>query len=482
MSDAVTKQTIDRGIAWVGLASSLVALFDLAALALILNFWITPEEFGAVSIVVTLFGALQLAAELGLPAAIVQRDDPDDDRLSTVFWLGLAAGAAQYALVFAAGPLVARLHGEPVVGDLFRVVGLVLLIRPLYTTHQALLRRRLQFKELSSVRMAANTVEFAAKLGAAIAGAGVWCFAIGPIARELVYALGVPRRARWRPRRVCRPRLAAADFRFGMRSTGGELLFQLYSNLDYQVVAYAFGTAAVGLYRAAKELVLEPVRFVSNVVTVVAFPAFARLRGDRGAVIEQYVAFTRQNLVVVLLLLSVVVVAAEDVLAVLLGAHYAAAAGAARILAIVGVFRALSHLGPPLLDGLGRPNLSLRYHVTATVVLSALFLGAASAGDGFLAVAVAWAVGYPLAFGVLSWMVLAQLRLDALAYLRRVGRIVVWIAAAAAAGLAVHHAAAELRAGARLAISAGTVLGIGLALLASFEGFSPRAIARSLGR
>ncbi|HWU87773.1 MAG TPA: oligosaccharide flippase family protein, partial [Kofleriaceae bacterium] len=436
MADVVTKRTIDRGIAWVGLASSLVALFDLVALALILHYWVTTKEFGDVSVVVTLFGALQLAAELGLPAAVVQRDDPDDDRLSTVFWLGLAAGAAQYALVFAAGPLVGRLHGEPIVGDLFRGAGLVLLIRPHYTTHQALLRRRLQFKELSSVRMAANTVEFATKLGAAVAGAGVWCFALGPIARELTYAIGVPLRARWRPRRVCRPRLVAADLRFGMRATGGELLFQLYSNLDYQVVAYAFGTTSVGLYRAAKELVLEPVRFVSNVVTVVAFPAFARLRGDRAAVIEQYVAFTRQNLVVVLLLLSVVVVAAEDVLSVVLGTRYAAAAGAARILAIVGVFRALSHLGPPLLDGLGRPDLSLRYHVTAATVLSALFLGAAAIGDGFFAVAAAWAAGYPLAFGVLSWMVLSQLELTPLAYVRRVGRIAGWIAMAAAAGFA----------------------------------------------
>src|SRR5436190_7764617 len=128
MTDAELKRSIARGIAWVGLASSLVAVFDLVALALILNFWISAKEFGDVSVVVTVFGALQLAAELGLPAAIVGREDPDQNRLSTIFWIGLGAGAAEYALVWLGAPLLARAYGEPIVGSLFRVVGLVLLL------------------------------------------------------------------------------------------------------------------------------------------------------------------------------------------------------------------------------------------------------------------------------------------------------------------------------------------------------------------
>jgi len=480
MTDRELKRSIARGIAWVGLASSLVAVSDIVALALILNFWVSAREYGEVSVVVTLFSVLQLGAELGLPAAIVGRDDPDEDRLSTIFWAGLLAGAALYALVWLAAPLIARVHGAPVVGTLFRVVGVILVIRPLYTTHGALLRRGLRFQEFSTIRMVANAGELVAKVGSAIAGAGAWCFVIGAIAREATYAIFMQLRMRWRPRRVLRLHLIAPDLRFGMRSTGGDLLLHLYANIDYQVVSYAFGTTAVGLYRAAKELVLEPVRFVSNVVAVVAFPTFARLRGNPAAVTEQYVAFTRQNLAIVLVLLSNVVVAAGDVLGVLLGAPYAAAASAARVLAIVGVLRALSHLGPPFLDGLGRPDLSLRYHVTATLVLIAMFVVATHLGEGFFAMSVAWAVGYPIAFALLSYMVFSHLELGPLAYLRRIARLVLCVAIAAGAGFAVHLAAGDLRPGIRLALEAGTVVGLGLTLLGIYEGFSPRAIARSL--
>jgi O-antigen/teichoic acid export membrane protein len=479
------RKKIDRGVAWVGVATSLVALCDVIALALILHYWVGPGEFGVVSAVVTVFPALTLVAELGLPAAVIQGAEPNDDRLSTVFWLGFGSGAAFYITIYALAPLIAHGHGADEVTRLFRVTGMVLLIRPLYTTHRAMLRRQLRFKELSVVRMVANFVEFGVKIGTAAAGYGIWCFAVAPLARELAYAIGTPACLRWRPRLYCKPRVAVPDIKFGLRTSASEICYQTYSNIHYQVVSAFYGPTALGLYRAAYELVIEPVRFVSEVVTVVAFPTFARLRHDRPAVVEQFVAFTRQNLIVVLTLVALIVVAAGDLLTVLIGPQYAPAATAARILAVVGVFRALSHLGPPLLDGLGRPDLTLRYQVTALVVLTTLFILFASIGRdaGALSVALAWAVGYPVAFTVLAIMVFQQMQLPVRAFLRRVRLIVVLILAGGAIGGAVHlMLLSSESAHVRLLVSAVAVIGGSLGLLAAFREFSPRAVLRSLAK
>jgi len=484
LDDQGIKRNIDRGVAWVGVATSLVALCDVVALALILRYWVDTESFGVVSAVVTVFPALTLAAELGLPAAVIQGKEPDDARLSTVYWLGFASGAAFYAAIYLTAPLIARAQGHAEITDLFRVSGLVLLIRPGYTTHRAIFRRQLRFKELSVIRMVANIVEFSVKIGAAAAGYGIWCFALAPLGRELTYTVAIPIWTKWRPRLICRPRSAGSDIRFGLRTSASEIFYQAYSNLDYQVVSAFFGSAALGLYRAAYELVIEPVRFVSEVVTVVAFPTFARLRHDGAAVIEQFIQFTRQNLIVVLTMVALIVVAAGDLLTVLIGPQYAAAATAARILAVVGAFRALSHLGPPLLDGLGRPDLTLRYQITATIVLSTFYVVFATVLGklGFLSVAIAWAAGYPIAFAVLLAMVFAQMRLPAGMLWRRIRRLVLLIATAAAAGGAAHVALLGHGAGLRLGVSTAVVIGGGLALLIAFGELSPRAIIRTLRR
>jgi len=477
---ALAPRSVARGVAWVAVASAIVAVLDIAVLALILRTWVSTAEFGTVSIVVTAFTALQLVGQAGLPAAVVQRDDPDEDRLSTVFWCGCASGAAVYALVWWLAPWVAAAHGQPILAPLFRVVGLLLVVRPLYAVPDALMRRELRFRELSTVRIVANVVEFATKLGIAVGGGGLWAFAIGPLARELAYAIGVPLQAGWRPRWVCRPRKLGADFRFGLRATGGELLYQLYANLDFQIVAFVYGPAALGLYRAAYDMVLEPVRFVSGVVTVVAFPTFARLRRDRAALAAQFIAFSRQSLVVVLLVVGIIVVGAGDLLEGMFGIEYVVAAPTARIVAIVGVLRALAHLGPPLLDGIGRPGLSLRFHVLAAALLSPLFFLAAHVGTSFMAMAIAWAIGYPLAFALLWATVLRELGLGVRAYLRQVQRIPALILVASLTAAGVHTTLSSAGAGLRLTVTAVTVLGVGFGLLAWFEGLTPRAVARSL--
>ncbi|HVV83089.1 MAG TPA: oligosaccharide flippase family protein [Kofleriaceae bacterium] len=470
MPDAAVKQSITRGLRWVGAAATAVAALDVVAVILILRYWLSAEDYGTATVVVTLFGAIELAAELGLSAAVIQRDDHTDDRLSTVFWLNLMAGAVFYLAIWLAAPALARAHHEPIVETLFKVYGINLLLKAAYGTHQALLKRQLRFKELSIVRIVANLTDFTVRIVTAATGYGLWCLVLGTLARSLVYAIGVPIAARWRPRFVFRPRDAWPYLAFGARASAGEFLFQLYSNLDYQVVGIFFGSAAVGVYRAAYELVLEPVRFVSGAVTGVAFPAFARLRTDRAAVIDQLVRFVRQNLIVVLSLVGLILVTAEQALAVIIKPEYAVAASSARVLAIVGVLRALSFLGPPLQDGLGRPELSLRYQLVAATVLTTLFAGFAwLLGDrlGYFSVALAWAVGYPIAFFVLGAQILFLLELRLGYLLARIADIVVAVAVGTGAGLVARRLVRGLAPPTQLAVMAAvTVAGIGLGFLA----------------
>ena len=47
---------------------------------------------------------------------------------------------------------------------------------------------------------------------------------------------------------------------FGLKSSGSQILFYFYTNVDYPIVGAFFGPTALGIYRAAYEIVLEPVR------------------------------------------------------------------------------------------------------------------------------------------------------------------------------------------------------------------------------
>ena len=224
----------------------------------------------------------------------------------------------------------------------------------------------------------------------------------------------------------------------------------------------------------------------------VAFPTFARLRGDRPALVAQFLQFTRLNLIAVLPFVVMILLVIPEFLTVFYGgprsswttAELALCADAARILCVVGLLRALGFLGPPLLDGLGRPELTLRYMVFAAIAVPGTFmLGAAVLGDhlGLLSVAVAWAVGYPIAFAALSYLIVRTIDLPLRAYARASWGIIGCCGAGAAAGFAVRLALpVGVAPGVVIGAVGATALVVLLGLLATWQGITPRSVRRAI--
>jgi O-antigen/teichoic acid export membrane protein len=474
---------VNRGLAWVGVASSLVGIYDVLALLLVLNYWISPDDYGIATLAVWIYPILDQATDLGLSAAVIQRDDHDPEKISTVFWINLTIAVLLFVGLAAIAPLVGAAYGHAIIGYMMIAYGTKLLWQNVYFIPYALMKRELRFKELSIIRVLANTAEFAGKVGFAWAGFGIWCFVLGPLCRVLVTGIGCQICNPWRPRLVMRVRDAREYIRFGLKSSGSQILFYFYTNVDYPIVGAFFGPTALGIYRAAYEIVLEPVRLISNVVVDVAFPAFAKLRHSRERLIAQLVSFTRLNLITVMTFSAVVFVAAPEVVHVFFP-RFAGAEDGVRILCGVAVLRSVGFVIPPLLDGAGYPNRTFNYMLSASIVLPLAFaLGAFVLGPstGFLSVAIAWAVGYPIAFGVLIWLAVQTLDWTASGFLRSIGGVAGCIFGAMAIGMVARYLISDhVVDGALLVIVTGVViLALGL-LLAYTQGLSLRTAKRAL--
>jgi O-antigen/teichoic acid export membrane protein len=496
---------VNRGLAWLGFASTAVGLLDIVATLLILNFWITGSEYGIATKAIWVFPILDQATDLGLTAALIQRDDHTESRVSTVFWVNVLLSIAAFGILLVAAPLLARhFYHEAIVGSLLIAYSTKLLLQNAFLIPNAMMKRQLRFKELSIIRILANLAEFFGKVGFAAAGFGIWCFVLGPLARTLVYAVGLQSRSPFRPRASFNLRDAKEYLTFGLRTSGSQILFYFYTNVDYPIVGFFFGNTALGFYKLAYEIVLEPVRVISNVVIDIAFPTFARLRHSKDELVAQFVSFTKLNLITVMSYAVVVFVAAPDVLAVLFP-DYPEAVDAVRILCAVAVLRAVGFVVPPLLDGVGRPDRTLSYMTSAAVVMPIMYvLGAVLLGDrigfesvvtmwgvvypipfgvhraGFESVAIAWAVGYPIAFGVLIYMATHTLGWSAWQYGRRVIGVAGCLIAGGVVAALVHYAVGATAPVIRLLAATATVLVVSGFLLAYTQGLSLRTALRSV--
>jgi teichuronic acid exporter len=478
---------VNRGVAWAGASQAIIAVADLISHAVVIALWVSAGDYGLAMIALPLYTMLDTAADLGVTSALIQRDDHTPERVSTVFWVNMIASSILFVALLGLGPLYGWFQGEPVVGWLLIAYGAKLLFQNVYAIPFALLKKELRFGEIAMMRAAAHVAESIARIGFAWAGYTVWCFTLAPLTRTLVFGVLMQWRNPFIPKLVFRWHEVRDYIRFGVRAAASQVLYQLYVNLDYAVVSYYFGKTANGIYALAYQIVLEPVRTITNVVNDVAFPAFARIRFDRDKLIDQFISFTRLNLLGVLPFLVVIALVVPELLAVAFDKEWTDAqlevtADCTRVLCWVGILRALGFLGPPLLDALGRPHLTLRYMVVAAILVPGSFvLFAVLFPDlGPLSVALAWAIAYPLAFLLLAYLVKVSLKLPLGRYARATWGIVACVAIGFVVGVAAHQLTDHMGPGVRLAVTSGSSLGTMALLLAYWQDIHPRSMMRAL--
>lgn len=480
---------VARGVAWAASAQAVIAVADLVSIMVVMALFVPVSHWGIAALAFPFYTMLDTAADLGVTSSLIQRDDHTPERVSTVFWINMMISSGLFVLLLGLGPLYGWIVGVPAAGWLLVAYGGKLIFQNVYAIPFAMLRRELRFNDIAVARVLAHLAESGARIAFAAAGYTIWCFTFAALTRAFVFGVIMQLRHPFIPQLVFRPREVVPYIRFGARSAASQVLYQLYTNLDYPIVGYYFGAWANGIYAGAYFLVLEPVKTIANVVIDVAFPTFARLRNDRPELIAQFIKFTRLNLVAVLPFVALIALILPEFLRVFYvgdkwyDTDVPYVVNAAHILCLVGVLRALGFIGPPLLDGLGHPERTLRYMLVAAVIVPGMFLISANVlGDhiNFLSVAVGWAVGYPLAFVVLMFLVVKAIDLPLGVYARAAWGIVGCCLGGFLAGLATKLALAgasdQLRLGV-VTVVTFTVIGL---LLVFWQKITPRAIAATM--
>ncbi len=481
---------VSRGVAWAAASQAIIAITDLVSYAIVVALLVSTDELGVAGTAMALWALLDTAADFGVTSALIQRDDHTPERVSTVFWFNVIVSGGLFLLLLGIGPLYGYILETPIVGWLLIAYGAKLLLQNVYAIPFALLRKELRFDDIAKARIIAHSLESIGRVVYAALGATVWCWTLAALTRAFVFGLVIQIRHPFVPMFVFRVREVLPYVKFGLRTAASQILFRLYVSIDQTIALYYFGTDLAGVYALGVYLVLEPVKTISNVVIDVAFPAFARLRSDREGLAAQLIQFTRLNVLAVLPFLVVLWLVVPEILSLFVSAergwtpeYVAACVNVTRVLAIVGTLRALGYLGPPLLDGVGRPELTLRYMIVATIAVPGSFIVSSNLlGDsiGVESIAIAWAAGYPIAFAALGYLVVRTIDLPLRQYAKGTWGVVACCLAGFVAGLGASAAMTTAPPVARLLGISATALAVTFLLVAYWQKITPRSVARAL--
>ena len=353
-----------------------------------------PSDYGLVAMTQVVLVFLNLMNGYGFANALIRAESIGRREIRQVFGMLLLLNAALAAAQLALAPLAAAYFHQPIVADLLRVQALMFLATPFIALPTALLSRDMDFKRQAQVNLIAAALSALTAFACASAGWGVWTLVATPLVLFWTRAVGMTLAAR---------SLVWPSFRFAgagkMASYGGAMvLVQLFwfvqSQSDIFIGGRLLGPHELGLYTTALFLTqILAAKFVPP-LNDIAFAAYSRMQGERGALAFAFLKSVRLIMLVALPFYCGLVATAEPLVLTFMGAKWAETAPLVTVLALAMPLMTLQILFAPATNAIDRAGVALRCACAGAVILPLAFL--IGIRFGTIGLAYAWLCGMAL--------------------------------------------------------------------------------------
>jgi O-antigen/teichoic acid export membrane protein len=391
------------GAAWQTASISIQAVLQVVVLAVLARH-VTPREFGLIAVAQMFTGILQLAAEGGFWASVVQLPTLTRRHLQAIYGMSALFSVALVGVSWVVAPLFAGFFHAADLTLLLRVMSLYVVLTGWGLVSRARLERELDFRSLFRIDLIAFVAGYVAvAVGGALLGWGVWALAGAILGRAACFTVLVS---------FVRPpvyglRFGRAELRdvfgFGMGFTLGRLLDYFAWQVDYLVVGRLQGVNLLGFYQRGYELMELPGRYLGKIAEKVLFASMAQLQTRREALAS---AFLRSVEISSLLVLPVTVwmaLTAPEVVRLLYGDGWAQVVPLLQILLLTPLFRTSGRVAESLSRATGVVYRSAWRKAVSVVTVA----GGAWVGQRWGLTGVAWGAGAAVIFNSLMLLHLA---------------------------------------------------------------------------
>ncbi len=355
-----------------------------------------PSDYGLVAMAGVFISFAMLLSEFGIGPALIQAEDLDSNKLRQSLSVIIVVCTALSLVTFLSAPFIVTLYNEPKLSGLVKLMSLQFIVLIFSTIPRALIVKKLRFKVLSFIDLTSAISGGIITLVFALYGLGATSLVLGSLGILIVRAIGVNLAEPISYRPILAMRDIRGLIRYGERVTTSRVLWFFYTSADILIVGKVLGKDMLGYYSIAAQLASIPLDKTSAILSQVALPAYSKLQNERELATRYFIKAVRVVAFLFIPLLWGMSSVGRELFAIFLGSRWEMAVPSFQLIAMIIPIRMLSTLMTPLLDGLGRPDLTVKNLTTACLVMPlAFFLGT---HYGIVGVSTAWVVFFPTVF------------------------------------------------------------------------------------
>lgn len=241
---------------------------------------LTPFDYGCIGMLVIFVSVSEAFIDGGFGSALIQKKKPTQVDYSTIFWWNMALALFFYTILFFSAPAISRFYRIPLLCDVLRVQGLILIIYALNLIQRNQLKKQLNFRILAKVRIVTSIIALTITIILAFCGFGVWSLVTQYLLQAAIPAVFFWSYTKWRPILTFSWKSFKELFSFGIYMFLSNIMAKLFSQLQGLIIGRVYSPVTLGFYSKASGTEKLASNTISGVMTSVTFPLYAEVQDD----------------------------------------------------------------------------------------------------------------------------------------------------------------------------------------------------------
>lgn len=263
--------------------AEIVAFIVSVVLARILS----PSEYGTLAIVTVIIVLFQVFVDSGLGNALIQKKDTDILDYSTVFFFNVFMCCILYVILFLCAPAFASFYGDPILTDILRVLGLVIIISGVKNVQQAYVSKNMMFKKFFFSTLFGTIAAAVVGIVMAIKGYGVWALVAQQLVNTTIDTCVLWFTVKFRPKLQFSFKRLKMMFGYGSKLLLTGLLGTLYNNVSQLCVGKVYSSADLAYYNKGKSWPNLLVNNVNTSLDSILLPVFSENQDNESKLLWQ---------------------------------------------------------------------------------------------------------------------------------------------------------------------------------------------------
>lgn len=366
------KKTIS-GFLWQ-LAQKMSSQTITLIVSIVLARLLSPEEFGLVAMTGIFLGIASVFATSGLGASLIQKKDIDEMDCNTVFYAGLCLSVIVYSILYYIAPLIADLYHQPKLVWIVRAQGLWLLFSSISSVQNALVSRKLDFKQFFKVSLVSTTTSAVIGLYMAFTGYGYWALIAQSFCGSIVGIITMNRIVKWFPRLQFSFERLKQLYRFGLNLTAANLFGTFFNELRSFLIGLRYSPADLAYTNRGSSI---PSIFDSNIrgtISGTLFPAISKLQDNKELVkvsIRRSMMTTTFLIAPTMILLSVT---SEKLILIVYSSKWAMAIPFMQVVCFQYLFNIIGEANLQAMNAIGRSDVTFKLEFVKKPIYLAILL------------------------------------------------------------------------------------------------------------